>query len=873
AKEVGSKLFSPIFLTEKHRFKASRELAHFEAEYHHYPPRLHTEKTRDISLYIAPDIYTEVQVLAAAIRRAVTEDRLRYREIAIIAGNSELYQDMIKTVFPLYDIPVFIDQKRSLMSHSIIVMLFSLFDLMARGIDTEALLSYIKCGYCGLTHDEADRLENFALAGRLRRRDWLDTKRFLQQADSVFNESEDYETTHAEEAEALVATRDKVLSPLLRLRTALAKSRFVRDRAAAFFSFFEDISLFEQVRDEMDRLSAAGAHQEAREHSEIYNLIMSLLNELVTCLGDEKIGLRRLTDILSAGLSQCEIATIPPSADQVFLGDINRSLMKNVRLLFVIGANDGAFPPISAQDHLLKDSERIQLKERGLELGPDSKTMTFHNQYVMYRALNISTSRMCISYPVADMEGKGLRPAQLVSRMKKIFPSLTVRDNLTAPPEPETIIAGKEAAWQYVLEHFHDNAPKNRALRAYLAADADFHERYEAAQRFARYTNQPGNLSQDVARRLYGSTLRGSVTQLETYSACPFSYFMRYGLRAKERKILQIDAPDVGSLIHKIIELASRRIVLDGASFAALSEDYILRLADETVDELFCDIFIGKLYGENRLRALVKRLKAQTAKMLTILGAHVAKGNFCPCAFEVAFSENGELPPVTVPLPNGDSVVLTGRIDRIDILRQNASLYIKIIDYKTGNKSFRLSDVYNRLSLQLAVYLIAVTEGGQKQSDAPLLPAGMFYFRLVDKAVSAAAANPEEALLKQFKMSGLVLKDIDIIRAMDTGLQGVSSILPAGINKDGSFSKKDGSYATMEQFTQLKKHVYNTVKALGREILDGNVSVYPCGKREALPCRYCRYHSICAFRAERDPHKTPPPLKDDMVWKSMMLEV
>jgi len=866
AKEAGIPVLPSVYLENKYRFTTSKELAHFESEYNHYPPILYKEETHDITLYIAGDIYTETQVVASAIRRAVTEEGLRYRDISVLSGNPELYEDLIKTVFPVYQIPVFIDRKRSLLSHSIIVMLLSLFELMARGLETETLLSYIKCGYCGLTPDESDRLENFALAGRLRHKDWLDDKRFLRQAESVFAVGEDYEETHTEEAQELLNIRNKVLTPLLSLRSKLAQSRLVADRASAFFDFFEEISLAEQVQAEMETLRTQGAQQEAREHAEIYNIIINLLNELVTCLGEEKIGLRRLTEIVSAGLSQCEIATIPPSADHVFLGDVSRSLNKNVKRLFVIGAVDGTFPPVAAPDCLLKDSERHRLKEQGLELGPDSKTMTFHNQYVMYSALNIGTEKMYISYPVADMEGKGLRPAALVTRLKKIFPKLSISENITVPPSATRLIAGKESAWQYVLEHFYDATQEVTYLKNYFAHDAAFADRYQTVLQYGQYSKQPGKLSPDIIHRLYGKTLRGSVTQLETFGNCPFSYFLRYGLRAKERKILKIEAPDVGSLMHRIVELASQRIVRDGQSFAALSEEYLTKLAEEIVNELFTGIFIENLYGENRLKALIKRLKRQTVKMLSIIGTHVEKGDFEPCAFEVAFSENGELAPVTVDLPNGDSVVLTGRIDRIDRLQQNASVYIKIIDYKTGNKNFRLSDVYNGLSLQLAVYLIAATEG---TDDNNLMPAGMFYFRLVDKTVNATASDTEEAMLKQFKMSGLVLKDTDIIQAMDRGISGHSTILHARINKDGRISEHDGCYATMNQFRRLKKYVYKTVSEIGQEIMSGNTAVYPCKGKEGLPCRYCRYHPVCAFSAERDPHKFSPQLSDEAVWNAL----
>ncbi|MBE7041308.1 MAG: helicase-exonuclease AddAB subunit AddB [Ruminococcaceae bacterium] len=870
AKHAGVPVNPPVILSDKHRFENSAELLHFEKEYRNYPHTIYKEETQDISLYIAPDLYTEVQVLAANICHTVQEKGYRYRDIAIVAGDPDLYADLIKTVFPTYNIPVFIDKKRSLLTHPIMVMLMSVFELLTKGIETETLMGYLKTGYAGLSADETDKLENFALSGRLKQKDWLDDARFLKQADSVFYETENFEDTHAEEAQELLALRDRVLSPLIALRNDLAESREVSHRSLALFRFFESIDLYNKVKEEAEAMKNNGTPQLAQEHSEVYNLLISTLDELVTCLGSEKIGMKRLQTIVSAGLSLCEMSTIPPSGDQVVLGDAGRSLVKNVKVLYVIGANAGSFPAAPPNEGLIKDAERAILENQGLSLGPDGKKIAFQNQYLVYSALTVSSNAMHVSYAVSDLEGKGLFPSPLVDRLRKLFPNLSVTDDLLAPPTPEKIIAGKQSAWQYILEHFKDKEEAASALRKLFADDPEYTERYQAMLRYSHYTHRVSDLSRDMAQKLYGRNLRGSVTQLEKYSSCPFSYFMRYGLRAKERKILKIDAPDIGHLLHKLVEIASQKITRENGSFAALDEDAVIALAETCVDELLSTLFIQHLYTENRLQALIKRLKAQLAKMLQMIVTHVKKGEFEPCAFEVAFDENGELPPVALNLPTGETITLIGRIDRIDVLRRDAEVYIKIIDYKTGNKSFRLSDIYNQLSLQLAVYLTAAGEGDYLGEN--IKPAGMFYFRLADQTVKATEKNTNEALLKQFKMSGIVLKDADIIRAMDTGISGYSAILPAYLKKDGTLSESNGNYATLDQFKKLSSYIRKTAGELGREILRGGTAISPCKNGDYLPCEYCRYHPVCAFRADTDPYRVAPPLKDEAVWEILSEE-
>ncbi|MBQ4517253.1 MAG: helicase-exonuclease AddAB subunit AddB [Clostridia bacterium] len=872
AKNEGIPVNPPICLTEKHRFESVPDLAHFENEYHRFSHREYADATKNLSLYITQNPYTETQLLAANICRAVKERGLHYRDIAIIAGNTDIYSDMIKTVFPAYDIPVFIDKKRSLLSHPIIIMLFSLLELMSRGVETEALLAFAKTGYSPLTRDETDILENFALAGRLHKQDWLNDERFLQRADSVFYETESMDETNAENAEQILEIRNRLLAPLLSLRTSLSQSRLLKDRASAIFTFFEDIALYQKVSDEIKHFEEEGQHQNAEELGEIFNLLIGLLDELVNCLGNEKIGMTRLTSIISAGLSQCEIATIPPGNDHVFFGDLSRSLIKNVKALFVVGVNDAAFPPQAPQEGILKDTERAVLTQQGLDPGPDSKKITLHNQFVMYNALCASSGSLTFSYPVADVEGKGLRPAPLIQRLRKIFPRLTVSDYLIQEPEADRIVAGLSSGWQYMLEHFNENTSVVRSLKKLFENHEDYRERYQALLRSRDYKTRKLLLSDKMATSLYGRTLYSSVTRLEKFSSCPFAYFLQYGLKAKERKILKIDTPDIGSLLHRLVELASKRIVEEGKSFGALSDEDITHIAETTVDELLSTLFISKLYTENRLSALVTRLKALVGKMLQIICTHIRRGEFEPCAFEVSFSENGEIPPVTINLPTGEKIVLVGKIDRIDAVKKEASVYIKIIDYKTGNKDFKLSEIYSGLSLQLAIYLTAVTEGSEALLGDKAMPAGMFYFRLADKTVDANDIKSENDLIKQFKMQGLLLKDSDIIRAMDKGISGYSSILPAYMKQDGTVSESLGSYATYEQFLSLSKYVRHVAGEIGREILHGTIAISPCKGANGLPCEYCRFHSVCGFDVETDSYRISHPLKNDIFWSLLEKE-
>lgn len=871
ARESGAQLLPPICLTQRFRFQKSPELAHLESQLYRYPNEVYPGATRDVSLFTASDPYSEVVWMAVQIRRAVCNSGIRYRDVAIIAGNLERYQNLIKTVFPSYEIPVFTDTRRELLSHPVMLMLFSLFRMLNGGFRTQDVIAYSKTGYSGLSAEEADRLENYALQGRVERGDWLDDTRFLKRARMVFETEQDLSEVDSSEAERMLELKNRLFAPVLRLKEALSADRRTSARAAALFAFIEETGLRVKIEEQAEAFERQGLRQLADEYADVYNLLIETLDQLVLCLGDEAIGLKRLQAVLETGFSQYSMGVIPSAADQVFLGDVNRSVVKNVKLVFLAGAVDGAFPPAAPTEGILTDDERVRLRSAGFELAPDTKKIAFDNQFLVYNAVNISSGRVCVSFPVADFEGKGLRPSPLVSRLRKLFPGLrTESDLLDELPDAEKMVASRQSAYRYVLGRMagREAEPVRDALKGALGADAEYRELLARAEEYSRFSNQAQRLSRENVTALYGRDWKGSVSRFERFAACPFSYFVQYGLRAKERKVLQIETPDIGWLLHAIVDAFSRRMLESGESYQDMTLERCGEIVDRLIREMSERMFIANLYSEKKLGVLFKRLRQMVMKSVWVICEHVRRGEFEPCAFEVSFDENGEMPPVTVELPTGERITLAGRIDRIDQYRNGAELYIRIIDYKSGNKEFRLSDVFHRLSLQLAVYLTAACENGESMFGQAPKPAGMFYFRLSDPVVAASGISEEklqEEVLKKYKMSGLVLSDADIIRAMDKGISGYSKIIPVRLGKDGVISANSKS-ATMQQMDSLKSYIKRTIGQIGREILNGNAEIMPCYDGKNSACEWCKFKSVCGFDNAYNRSRYLPPLADEEVW-------
>lgn len=868
AKNVKAEIKPPVFLSEKHRFSESSELMYLENEYPRYSNTIYKEETHDISMFAASDIYSEVTNLACSITKDV-QGGIRYKDIAIICGDSENYKNIIKTVFDIYEIPVFIDMTRDLMSHPVMIMIFAVLDMLSDGIDTKYVLSYIKSGYSSLTRHETDIFENFVLSGNIRKKDWLDNERFLKRAKTVFDDSIDLSETNSAFSEKILKLKERVLAPVLKLKETMKVSRKAKSRADALSEFFDDIELKKKIKLQTDSLLYSGDKETADTYAKVYNTLMETVESFKICMGEEIVGIDRMTDMLTAGLSECSISIIPPINDGVFFGDLTRSIARNVKRLYIIGANEGAFPPNAPSENILNDAERVLLLKEGMAIAPDTKKILFDYGFMVYNILNISNGKLRVSYPISNFNGEGMRPSALIAKLKKIFVNIKFDTDIDGKAlNPEDYVLSKKSAFNYLIRK-ESVKEEEKKLFELLEAEEIYKEKLKSAKNAREHKNIAEVLEKDVVKELYGSELKGSVSSFEKYTGCPFSYFISYGLSAKERKLFDIDTPDFGSLLHRVIDTFSKKISKDGRKFSEIKKDECEKLVSEILDDIVGKMFIKKLYSEKKMLLLVKRLKRYAFRATWAICEHIKKGEFEPCAFEAEFSENGDMAPVVIDLLSGDKITLIGKIDRIDKLCKNGELYVKVIDYKTGNKDFSLSDIYNKLSLQLCVYIMAVSENGQELLGKDAKTAGMFYFKLSDTPIETAKKEEvsDDALIKPFKMSGMVLEDKDIINSMERGLSGYSTVIPVRMSAKGEIVKAQSKTATAEQFKKLKAYVKKTAGEIGKEILSGKVDISPCANGKFMPCEYCKFHSICAFDINTDEYRQVGKLKDDDIWQ------
>lgn len=839
-KNTGDKLLSPITLDGCVRF-ASDELLHLEREFTSYPPHIYKEKTRDISVLCAADVYSEAVYTANKINRLVKEENFSYGEIAVIAGNFDRYSGIVKTVFDLYDIPVFIDDKKNILNHPIMLMLFSVFDILTGGFDTSDVLTYIKTELSPIDGMAADILENHALRAGIKNGDWLDDARFAMRTKTVFDSEN--ELSKSEQSE-IIELKNRALAPVIALKNRLMTSKKAADRIGAFNDFFAETELYEKTLEMTRRLSEQGDSRAAAEYASVYKLLTETFGELLKYLGDSQMGLERMKNILLAGFGEQSIGIVPTECDQIFFGDENRSVIKNVRALFVIGANTGAFPQEVSAKGILSDAERLLLEKNGFELAPDSKKRVFDSRFLVYKTLCIPKERLFISYALADFEGSGLRPSQLISALMRIFPNMTINYQQAQDLLLPEYVSTKKSAYNYVVCKNNEKDELFKCLKNELLKDANLKERLLSLNVRTERDMRAERLNERAVRNLYGEKMTGSVSRFEKYCECPFSFFIKYGLKAKENGRAGVGASDTGSLLHSIIEKFSKRVYEKGLSFFTVSNEQCEEIVHEITEELLKNSFIKSLYSKRKVGALLNRLEKLALRSATVIVEHVKRGRFEPCAFEFSFDERGDAKPIVLTLPNGAELSISGKIDRVDSFERDGKIYIKIVDYKSGKKQFSLSDIYNRLSLQLTVYLTAFCADNEKKQ-----PAGMFYFRLSDPVTEMVRSKDGDEvlqeLLKKYKMSGLVLSEPEIIEAMEKKESGYFATIPIMKKNDGSISETKSSCASGEEFKILSEYVNLTLAEIGEEIFTGKVDILPAKNGKSTACDFCEYKSAC----------------------------
>ncbi len=831
------------------RFKESPELAFLEQNLFRYRGKAYDgEMQGGLELFKASGPSGEIAWVIHRMGELMRSKNLRYRDMAVITGDLAGYSKEIAHQFECSRIPYFMDDKKTIMDNPVVELIRSALDAVRRDFDYEAVFRYLRCGLATDQRELTDRMENYVLALGIR-----GGRRFRETWERTYRGAGNINLTE------LNLFKDQVMAPLYAMQEKFREGDgTVKNMAEAVQELLVSCQAERQLSLWQEHFMAEKEYRLAREYGQVYRLVTELLNRLTELLGDEVVSRKTFMEILDAGFGEITVGVIPASVDRVVVGDITRTRLAHVKVLFFVGVNDGIVPSRKETGSLLSDREREFFAEQEIELAPTAREDSFRQRFYLYLMMTKPSQKLILSYAAVGGDGKGRRPSFLVGELQKMFPGLVCREaegltknrQIYSPEEARACLTEG-------LRRFRDGDLDQQAEGEFLELfrwffqSEDYKKEAEKLLEAAFYTYENKGIGHAVANALYGNIVSGSVTRLEQYAACAYGHFLRYGLELLERKRYELAASDIGNLFHDSIDQCFQAVKEQGLDWKTISEEERTQLVHRCVEAVTGAYGASILGSSSRNAYLARRVEQITQRTVWALQQQILKGDFVPAGFEVSFSAADNLNAMKISLSEKEALHLRGRIDRLDLCQDGEQVYVKIIDYKSGSTSFDLLALYYGLQLQLVVYMDAVMEMTKRRfPEQEVVPAGILYYNISDPFASKTGeADPDaidREILKKLKMNGLINSELEVIRRMDSSIEKESDIIPV-VLKDGEVQAGRSSVADRNRFEALRRFVREKLKEAGREILDGEIGAKPYKNGVRTACDYCPYHAVCGF--------------------------
>lgn len=835
-----------LYISGRNRFGEAFALAHLERHLFRYSVCPFEGEQSEIAVFETTTPRDEVHQSGLKIRDLILREGLAYRDIAVIIGDLEGYAPYVETEFAQMEIPCFIDRTRGIILNPMVEYIKSALELYLKDFSYEAVFHYLRSGLADMTHEEVDILENYVIQTGIRGE--RSYSRLFTRKTRDMEENEEALTR-------LNSLRERLMSQIGMLR--MEKQEPVKSYVNKLYDFLVQNNVQNKLAVFEAEFEGRGQLSKSREYAQIYRLIMELLEQIYELLGEEVISLQEFTDILEAGFGEIEVGTIPQNVDRVVVGDMERTRLKQVKVLFFLGVNDGNIPKNASKGGIISDMDREFLRESELELAPSPRQQMFIQRLYLYMNMTKPSHKLYLSYSKINNAGKSIRPAYLIDTVKKLFPGIQ-----TEYPELrsalEQIVTPKEGAG-YLAEGLREyvtgvlSPEKEREVltiyRAFGEEELVQERDFLTAAAFRRYRDS--GLSAAVASALYGKYLENSVSRLETYAACAYRHFLQYGLTLREREEFSFENVDMGNVYHAVLEQFAGKLAESGYTWFTFPEEFALSTVQNALEDYAASYGDTVLYSSARNEYAITRMGRILTRTVLTLQKQLRKGSFKPDAYELSFRFTEDLDSVNVSLSEQEKMRLKGRIDRIDVVEDEEHVYVKVIDYKSGNRHFDLAALYYGLQLQLVVYMNAALEiEAKKHPGKEAVPAALLYYHIDDPTVETPVELTEEEIneqiAKQLRMNGVVSSEPGIAERLDGEMGDKSDVIPVERKKDGSFSARS-SVLSREDLKTVSDYVSKKVAGIGREILDGVISLnpYEMGSEEA--CTWCVYRKVCGF--------------------------
>lgn len=834
----------------------------------------------------------ELEAMAADIVRLVREQAYHWHDIGVLVREQDSYGSLLEMVLQEYNIPFFSDQKRQCVHHPLAELLRSALQLCSSplGWHYENIFRCLKTGFFQLSRDSLDLLENYVLEFGLRGQ-----KRWCQEEKWDFTHRHSLEEAGEADEEQLLRSlqadqlRRQVAEPLLALQQGMKAARDNRGMAAAVYEFLSELQVPQQLEQWAKADEAGLKLAEAREHQQLWQNIMDLLDQLVE-IGGEATGIKEFAATLGEGLDNLAVSLIPPGVDYVNVAAFDQNSLDNIRAVYIVGANAGVMPRHASENVILSDADRLRInaaqelqQDQLRSLSVIGQENSYQEGYLLYKGFTQAREYLWVSYPLSDESGSSKEKARLVGWLSGLLPQAAFCEILQQEAgqavEPRQALTALGTAlrqcketgqlsqeWQAVYNWAMEQLQLAETAEQPEAAEQGYSRVLKLLRQAIFSPLGADRLPQPLARQLFAGKgiLRGSVTKLERYNSCPFQFYAQYGLKLQERKISRFSNPELGTLLHGVLKEFGQQLQREQRHWRDVSPEEQQAMCHEILHRLAPRLQNSILTSRKQLAAQLQRIENTANFALQRLCAFDAVSQLEPTLFEEGFGfladqgvgQNEQALELVYQLSNHSRLSLNGQIDRIDATEDGS--YFMIMDYKTGNASINIMDVYYGIKLQLLTYVLVAGQLLARKQGKKTLPIAMLYYFLKRPLVSVASHRESQqdlikALEDKLKMPGWIVADKGLVELLDNTLQpgGKSRFINVGLKKDGELGASALHLRTERELELLLAYVEQLLQRTGERIMAGEIKAQPYRDAKGkTPCTYCQYHALCGFDAQ-----------------------
>lgn len=836
---------------DSYRFTEKGELAFLEKNLFCYPSGVWRDATRDICLYTGNKPQDEAAFVAEEIWWMTAAGGYEWKDIAVITGDIPSYEQALSREFSKMGIRYFMDAKKNIGANWVAEYIQAALQMYATNMDRESTFRFLRCGLSPLTRSETDLLENYVIATG---------KRGFSAYDKEWKYAED-----SFPLEEINASRERVCDCLRELFSELGGGRkTVEQYTKAIYAFLVRQDVHSKMTAQSKVFEEQGKDTLAREYRQVYTVIINLMDEMVELMGDETVSFDEYRQILAAGISEGLVGFIPPRANQVMVGDIHRTRLKDIKVLFFVGFSDDIVPGKSQGPGIVNTRERRKIEQMGITLAPTGSKKAADDLFYLYLIFTKPSEKLVFTYSTGTAKGEARQASYVLEKIRRIFPQLTVRTDEDLKFSQRTLL-GTDRGLTFLLSGFASESIRDGAAKHVWweiwkhYKDAGDMVWLRDALNAGLEEKRADRLSKQALEYLYGNELYGSITRLEKFANCPYAYFMLYGLILRERREYAVERPDFGNVVHYTLKELSDRMREQNLRWRDLDKEKIAAMVDESVEKSvkgYRDLLFRQ---SKRIEYMITRIKHMMNRAVWAISEQMRRGAFEQEYCEAGFSYNDGLPSMKISLDGERKLVFSGIIDRIDTYEDDDKVYIKVVDYKTGGIKFSLNSVFYGLQMQLVLYMAAAADlERQKNPEKEMVPAGMLYYYVSDPVIRIDEGEDEvdieTAMLKEYQCDGYVSRDVGILQKLDSvfGVNGVlesgadSACIPVKTKKDGDFAS-NSKVMTKEQWDKIISHTMKKAAEFGREIMDGRIDASPYRMGDKTGCDFCRFQGICGM--------------------------